>query len=92
MSVPIRHTISTPARIAAIVAVVLALVLLAWIGGEIHYRNCLSKVQLTYAAPRESSVTNGSFYVSNAQGGTVTVDPQKHRREQAVSNCSRLAF
>ncbi len=45
------------ATIAVSVAVIAAIVLLAWIGGELHYRNCLAEAELknpngfAYAAP-----------------------------------------
>ena len=39
-------------RVAAIVVVVLGLILLAWIGGELSYNNCLSEIEL--AQPPEA--------------------------------------
>ena len=49
------------ATIAVVVAVVAAIGLLAWIGGELHYRNCLAEAELknpngfAYAAPYPGS-------------------------------------
>ena len=43
--------------IAVTIAVIAAVALLAWIGGELHYRNCLAKAELenphgfAYVAP-----------------------------------------
>ncbi len=45
------------ATIAIAIAVIAAIAALAWIGGELHYRNCLAKAELenpngfAYAAP-----------------------------------------
>jgi hypothetical protein len=49
------------AAIAVTVAVVAAVALLAWIGGELHYRNCLAKAELenpngySYVTPNPSN-------------------------------------
>ena len=64
--------------VAASVAVI-ALCLLAWIGGELHYRNCLQSVELRY--PVASSEGNGL-------GGGWPPDGQA-RRDRAISSCSR---
>ena len=87
MSVPIRHTIPPVALIATTVAVVLGLVLLGWTGGELHYRNCLSKVQLEQGSPppRLPSLDNKFGIGGTTNSGTA-------KRKAAISDCSRLPF
>ena len=49
------------ATIAIAIAVIAAIAVLAWIGGELHYRNCLAKAELenpngfAFAAPNPKS-------------------------------------
>jgi hypothetical protein len=50
------------AAIALTLAVIAGLALLAWIGGELHYRNCLAKAEMenpsgfSYVAPNPKNV------------------------------------
>jgi hypothetical protein len=61
--------------IAAIAAIAIAfVVLLAWIGGEEHYGNCLEKAAIEHPLP-----------IATAGSG----DQQQAAREDAVSSCSR---
>lgn len=69
-------------------AVLGALCLLAWIGGELHYRNCLQAADLRYpvAFQQPTSETETQFGIG----------PQPHfvfhdeeNRSGAISNCSR---
>jgi hypothetical protein len=61
--------------IAAIAAIAIAfVVLLAWIGGEQHYGNCLEKVAIEHPLP-----------IATAGSG----NEQQAAREDAVSSCSR---
>jgi hypothetical protein len=63
------------AALVAVAAIAVAIVLLlAWIGGEAHYRGCLEKVALEHPLP---IATTGS-------GNSVQVE-----REDAISSCSR---
>jgi hypothetical protein len=61
--------------LVAIAAFAIALVaLLAWIGGEAHYGNCLEKAAIEHPLPL-------------ATGGPG--NPPQVAREEAVSSCSR---
>ena len=71
---PVTLRFPTVVRVAAGLALLLIVVLLAWIGGEIHYRNCLSEVQLNYGS--------GSANSSNDFGGAA--------RSKAIDRCSRF--
>lgn len=62
----------------------LAAASLAWIGGEMHYRNCLQSVELRYPVSYQSGPENQY------------ADPRAHfafykkaQRDQAISSCSR---
>ena len=66
----------TTGRIVAAVAglaVLVVLLLLAWIGGELHHRNCLAEADLRYPA-----------LVGEAGDATLAA-----KRADAVSGCSR---
>jgi hypothetical protein len=76
------------AAIAIAIAVVAALALLAWIGGELHYRNCLAKAELesphgfAYATP--NSKNPGSVgYLTPTRLAEST---------QATGDCTRVPF
>ncbi len=61
--------------IAAIAAIAIAfVVLLAWIGGEQHYGNCLEKAALEHPLPLATTGSGNSAQVA---------------REEAISSCSR---
>ncbi len=53
------------AALGVTIAVIAAIALLAWIGGELHYRNCLNKAEL--ANP------NGYSYVAPSPGNARSV-------------------
>jgi ABC-type phosphate transport system auxiliary subunit len=55
---------------------VIGLVLLAWIGGELHYRNCITEADLRYPAAAGTTV------------GPATKLEQE-RRSDAIGGCSR---
>jgi hypothetical protein len=57
-------------------AAVIAIVLLAWIGGELHYRSCITAADLRYPA------TAGS-------GGGPAARLERERRDAAIGGCSR---
>jgi hypothetical protein len=70
--------------LAASVATVIALVLLAWIGGELHYRNCLQNAELRYPVAYQPGPANRF------------ADPHAHfvfykqaQRDRAIFGCSR---
>ncbi len=76
--------------VSAAVAV-LALCLLGWIGGELHYRNCLQGAELRYPV---------AFQVGPGGKGNVYLEalekPRAHfafykkaERDRAISSCSR---
>jgi hypothetical protein len=68
--------VATTKRSVAIamgVVVLVMLLLLAWIGGEQHYRACLDRVALEYPVAAEGSP-------SSAGAGA---------REEAIDDCSR---
>ena len=80
MEAPAR---SAPFALLAL-AVVAGLLALGWIGGELHYRNCLQSVELRYPVAYQPGPEN-SF-----------ADPHAHfsfyertERDQAIANCSR---
>lgn len=68
--------VATTKRSVAVVlgvVVVLILVLLAWIGGETHYRSCLDRVALEYPIASQQP----------------TSQLEMHVREEAIGDCSR---
>jgi len=62
------------------IATVVALVLLAWIGGEMHYRNCIAGVEARYP-------------VGGTEVGKVSGEPRPGsylaERRDATASCSR---
>jgi hypothetical protein len=73
MKMDVGLSLPKAAIVAIAAVVVIALALLVWIGGEYHYRNCLTEVEVRYP------VTG----VATAPASIV------QRRQEAVSNCSR---
>lgn len=79
---------------AASVVAIAILALLAWIGGEMHYRNCLSNVELHYpVAYHEVAAKNAYLQASREEFG---IDPQARfifyrqaDRNKAIADCSR---
>jgi hypothetical protein len=79
-------------RIASIVtafAVAAGLALLAWIGGELHYRNCLASVELRYPGAYQMDGKEPGQY-----GDWRTVPPhfvfyREADRNNAIASCSR---
>ena len=67
---------------------VIALCLLAWIGGELHYRNCLQGVELRYpvAYQQPTSRTETQFGIGPQPHFVFYEKPQ---RDRAISSCSR---
>ena len=68
----------------AAVAAALALCLLGWIGGELHYRNCLQGVELRYPVAYQPGPEN-RFSEPHAHFAFY----EKAQRERAISSCSR---
>lgn len=65
---------------------------LVWIGGELHYRNCLQNAELRYPAAYQPGRGNGYGENLWAAGD----EPRAHfafykrtERSQAISGCSR---
>ena len=73
MKMDVSLSLPKAAIVSLIAVVVVALALLAWIGGEYHYRNCLTEVEVRYP-----SVSAATSPVGLSQ-----------RREDAISSCSR---
>lgn len=71
--------------LAAGVATVIVLVLLAWIGSELHYRNCLNEVGLRTAAPTAKEASGSGYDYSSAFGE----ESAASIRSGAISRCSR---
>lgn len=57
------------------VVAIIGIVLLAWIGGELHYRSCITEADLRHPAP------------TGAPSAATRLE--QARREEAVSGCSR---
>ncbi len=76
-------------------AAVIALCLLAWIGGELHYRNCLQGVELRYPVAYEPGRANSSGSLRRrleASQGNLPAHfafYEKPERNRAISSCSR---
>lgn len=69
------------------VAVLAALCLAAWIGGELHYRNCLQGVELRYGSGGGLGGYGSRLREESnpwAPGGNV-----RGQRDRAISSCSR---
>jgi hypothetical protein len=86
------------AAIGAIVAVALGLAILAWIGGELHYRNCLENANMHYpVAYQQPQPTSTNKYLRSqfglpggqtGRGGFVIY--KRAERSEAIADCSRL--
>lgn len=81
---------------------VLALVLLAWIGGEVHYRNCLTEAELRNPVaarwkPGHRETTIGGVPLGQpqesgpAEPGHFVFNRQQDR-DTALGQCSRWPF
>jgi hypothetical protein len=68
---------------AAAVAVLLALLLLAWIGGELHYRSCVADAEARNPVVYFSTGTTGSV------GSEYVRAPDEAPRSEAIDGCSR---
>lgn len=58
------------------VVAVIGLVLLAWIGGELHYRNCVTAAEYRHPVP------------TAMRGGTAS-PMERTLRSEAIDGCSR---
>jgi hypothetical protein len=74
MKMDVIATTSRSVAVAIGLAGLIGLLLLAWIGGELHYRSCLAEVELRHP-------------VAFQQG--VPVDADLAAREDAIAGCSR---
>ncbi len=79
--------------VAAILAV-LILLLVGWIAGEAHYRNCITAADLRYPAGSHPLVEAGGKFneFEKARGGHVVLDPEDGTRNEALDECSRLPW
>jgi hypothetical protein len=78
--------------IAVAGAAVILICLLAWIGGELHYRNCLASADLRYpVAYQQGKPGSGSYgkYAKAFGGEGSLVFYEKAQRDRAISSCSR---
>lgn len=66
------------------VAAVVALCLIGWIGGEMHYRNCLHSVELRFPVAYQPGQAN---QYSDPHAHFAFYD--KVERDHALSSCSR---
>jgi hypothetical protein len=69
----------------------LALLAVSWLGGEIHYRNCLNAVELRYpvAYRQATSETNLNFKIGPQPGFDFY---NQAGRDNAIDSCSRWPF
>jgi hypothetical protein len=79
---------------AASVAAVAILALLAWIGGEMHYRNCLSSVEMHYPVAYHEVAAENAY--TQAADESLGIGPQSRfifyrqpDRNKAIAACSR---
>lgn len=77
---------------AAVVLALCLFALLAWIGGELHYRNCLANAELRYPVAYQPGRGNGFGENPWAAGD----EPRAHfafykkaQRDRAIAGCSR---
>ena len=79
---------------AAAVMVVLIVVLLGWVAGEAHYRNCLTAADLRHPATSQPLVeAGGKFNEFNKAGrGHFVLNPEDGARNEAIDGCSRLPW
>jgi hypothetical protein len=73
MEVALEGVSWTVAAAVGVVAII-AIVLLAWIGGELHYRSCVDAAGLRHPAPA---------------GTGPTAKLEQERRTEAIDGCSR---
>ncbi|HWO16967.1 MAG TPA: hypothetical protein VNM89_09685 [Solirubrobacterales bacterium] len=84
----------TAVAAVAALAVVVALLLLGWIGGELHYRNCLANVELRYPVAYQQAAPNprNPYAEQFGLGGGVEAGFAFHDRadrNDAIAACSR---
>lgn len=84
MSDPVRST----AIAAVVLAVVASLLIGGWLGGELHYRNCLQSVELRYPVAYQQGDPGSGSFGSFGLGGDF-VFYEKAQRDRAISGCSR---
>jgi hypothetical protein len=73
------------AAVVAVIFVLALLIVLARIEGELHQRNCFSKVQLTYPPPSERA---GNSFLP----GSAAAAKDAGKRAKAVASCSSSPF
>ena len=76
MQMDVVATTKRSVAVAGAVAGVLLLLLLAWIGGESHYRSCLAHAELANPVAL----------------GQAASPPAVQAREDAIDGCSRLPW
>jgi hypothetical protein len=74
MKMDVIATTSRGVAVAIVLAGVIGLLLLAWIGGELHFRSCLAEAELRHP-------------VTLQQGALADADLAA--REDAIDGCSR---
>jgi hypothetical protein len=80
------------AGIASVVLVVLAGLLIGgWIGGELHYRNCLQSVELRYPVGYQpgGDEAYGEAFNPWAEPRAHFAFYERAERNRAISSCSR---
>jgi hypothetical protein len=80
------------AFIVAAFTVAAGLALLTWIGGELHYRNCLTSVELRYPVAYHEIQGSGNAYREVFEGTETKfgfVFYQREGRRRAIAGCSR---
>jgi hypothetical protein len=78
--------------LAASVAAVIALVLLAWVGGELHYGNCLANAELRYPAAYGPTRSGNVYLEATGEGRSGPprfVFYDRAHRSAAIDDCSR---
>ena len=78
-----------------VLAVIAGLLIGGWIGGELHYRNCLQSVEVRYPVAYQPGKGNGDNPWS-AYREQFGIGPHAHfvfyekaQRDRAISGCSR---
>lgn len=76
------------------IAVLVGLLLagLLWIGGEMHYRNCIDAATATTPPPRAAEASSTQEDIDRALAGKPPAQPADTSRAEAVAGCSRWPF
>jgi hypothetical protein len=81
-------------RLISLIAIASAFLLIlgvGWVGAELHYRNCLSGVEMHYpVAYQPGSPGSGNKYIAPSEPRAHFVISQAGERAAALAGCSRL--